>query len=326
MKQRLGYIDELKGLAIFLVVVGHVYIISFGFLKQDQSSLWDRLISSFHMPLFAFLSGLFMSGEISRYKLKSKIERLVFPFFTIGVPYIYWRGLTISDFFMDNVNYGFWYLKIIFISWLIVILYTHITIYVFPKRNLCIDVFVGIVFYFLLYLIPVGSLAYLTLSWDRMIWLFPYILAGHLIMKYNMLDIIFSKEKWYSIIIIIAIACWITMVYFQHGRARYLLTPCLVYLIFSLFYRVRDKNTGLLHKTLLQWGGQSLEIYVIHVFLLHSTYVYMPREYLTFNSGFLILLANIVLSTIIVLSSIYISRIIKTSHWLGYICFGEKYK
>lgn len=53
MTQRIDYVDRMKGLAIFLVVMGHVYYFAF----DRSASLVFRLISSFHMPLFMFLSG-----------------------------------------------------------------------------------------------------------------------------------------------------------------------------------------------------------------------------------------------------------------------------
>lgn len=54
MKQRIDYIDRMKGLAIFLVVMEHVY--GMAFAQSDDVAY--RVISSFHMPLFMFLSGL----------------------------------------------------------------------------------------------------------------------------------------------------------------------------------------------------------------------------------------------------------------------------
>ena len=54
MKSRIDYIDRLKGMAIFLVVIGHVYRMAFN-QGEDITYKW---ISSFHMPLFMFLSGL----------------------------------------------------------------------------------------------------------------------------------------------------------------------------------------------------------------------------------------------------------------------------
>lgn len=54
MRQRINYIDRMKGMAIFLVVMGHVYFFAF----EQSGSVWFDVISSFHMPLFMFLSGL----------------------------------------------------------------------------------------------------------------------------------------------------------------------------------------------------------------------------------------------------------------------------
>lgn len=50
---RINYIDRMKGLAILLVVLGHVY----SFVMGAESSEVNRFIYSFHMPLFMALSG-----------------------------------------------------------------------------------------------------------------------------------------------------------------------------------------------------------------------------------------------------------------------------
>ncbi|ROT03695.1 hypothetical protein ED388_12660 [Muribaculaceae bacterium Isolate-007 (NCI)] len=48
----MGYIDCLKGFAIFLVVLGHVV------QNYNLMDSWIfRIIYSFHMPLFMFMSG-----------------------------------------------------------------------------------------------------------------------------------------------------------------------------------------------------------------------------------------------------------------------------
>lgn len=51
-RNRISYIDQLKGIAIFLVVLGHVIEHNAG----RDNFLWT-LIYSFHMPLFMFVSG-----------------------------------------------------------------------------------------------------------------------------------------------------------------------------------------------------------------------------------------------------------------------------
>ncbi len=115
MKQRIDYIDRMKGQAIFLVVMGHVY--GFAFLQADDVA--NKVISSFHMPLFMFLSGLVAcSGVVSPYwsmaKLGAKLRGLLLPMLVFGMCFT----LTWSDNFVSGlINFlespsknGYWYL------------------------------------------------------------------------------------------------------------------------------------------------------------------------------------------------------------------------
>lgn len=75
--ERLAYIDNIKGIGIFLVVLGHitknVYIINF--------------IYSFHIPLFFFISGMLINP--SKHSLKdfviNKFKRLIVPYLAFSV-------------------------------------------------------------------------------------------------------------------------------------------------------------------------------------------------------------------------------------------------
>lgn len=86
MSGRINYIDRMKGMAIFLVVMGHVFF--FGFEQSD--SIVFKAISSFHMPLFMFLSGLVAcSGIVSPYwsmtKFGRKLGGLLMPLLVFGI-------------------------------------------------------------------------------------------------------------------------------------------------------------------------------------------------------------------------------------------------
>ena len=60
MQQRINYIDRLKGLAILLVVMGHVYVIALDLTDE----VVYRVIGSFRMSLFMYLSGLAACSSI----------------------------------------------------------------------------------------------------------------------------------------------------------------------------------------------------------------------------------------------------------------------
>ena len=59
MRQRIDYFDQMKGVAILLVVIGHVMQFSFGIPKSNVVDM----LGIFHMPIFFFVSGYFTYKE-----------------------------------------------------------------------------------------------------------------------------------------------------------------------------------------------------------------------------------------------------------------------
>ena len=52
--QRIEYFDLLKGIAIFLVVMGHVLTMC---IRKIDAAFLFKLIAETHMPIFFFISG-----------------------------------------------------------------------------------------------------------------------------------------------------------------------------------------------------------------------------------------------------------------------------
>ena len=69
MKQRLEYIDALRGLAILLVVFMHVPQYGFG---QSIGGYYMEFASLLAVPLFFFISGLFIPLKITPPQLNSE--------------------------------------------------------------------------------------------------------------------------------------------------------------------------------------------------------------------------------------------------------------
>lgn len=90
MKQRNVYGDCTKGILIFLVILGHCIQYGSGATYLNKELFWENKIFqwvySFHMPLFALISGYFLGG--GRYKLHVKefllkqLKCLILPIFT----------------------------------------------------------------------------------------------------------------------------------------------------------------------------------------------------------------------------------------------------
>lgn len=75
MSKRIEYLDIAKGIGILLVVLGHNDF-------EVISLFVQRLIYSFHMPLFFFLSGYFLNTAIPFFSfIKKRFHTLLKPFF-----------------------------------------------------------------------------------------------------------------------------------------------------------------------------------------------------------------------------------------------------
>lgn len=137
MEKRFDWVDYAKGIGIALVVYGHVTrgLYNSGIISGSKTyHFLDSLIYSFHMPLFLFLSGIFV--------LKSFFSKGIYDFTfnkidTILYPYIIW-SLTqgIIEVFLSKYTTGdtsirevlsllwhpraqFWFLYALFINFIV---------------------------------------------------------------------------------------------------------------------------------------------------------------------------------------------------------------
>lgn len=115
MGKRIGYIDQIKGLAIFLVVLAHVMAFTYQnweIALQHKSlapMLWWRIIYSFHMPLFFCVSGYLCSiNKGYAIFIKKRIRSLIIPF----ISFFFLEEILINH---QTLGGGPWFLKTLFI-------------------------------------------------------------------------------------------------------------------------------------------------------------------------------------------------------------------
>lgn len=120
-RERLYYIDNLKGILILLVILGHC--VQFTVQDFDHHPLF-RFIYSFHMPLF-----MAVSGYVS-YKPQLKWESIRKRFMQLIIPFFGWlliatiRAGDITHFFKGIIrpDIGLWFLwGLFFVSSLVVL-------------------------------------------------------------------------------------------------------------------------------------------------------------------------------------------------------------
>ena len=74
-KTRSEELDISKGIAIFLVVWGHIIQYSFAGKEEFYENIIFRLIYGFHMPLFMIISGYLFFYSCEKYDLKRIVKK-----------------------------------------------------------------------------------------------------------------------------------------------------------------------------------------------------------------------------------------------------------
>ena len=118
MDKRIEYIDNIKGFAILLVVMGHqiaCWFDDYESILSDSTSndmlMW-KLIYSFHMPLFMFCSGLFQLVATHDTSIHDYGKMLGRRFKTLMIPYFFSGTLL---WFLTGSMSSYWYLLFLFI-------------------------------------------------------------------------------------------------------------------------------------------------------------------------------------------------------------------
>lgn len=121
IKERIIWIDSLKGIGIFYVVLGHII------LALNAPSFYNQYIYSFHLPLFFFVSGyLFNIGKYPKFIsfLKKRAKSLLIPYFVFAVlAYIFL--VILQQFNLLNIGYSFEGINNLIFLPLTKILYSH---------------------------------------------------------------------------------------------------------------------------------------------------------------------------------------------------------
>lgn len=144
--QRIEHIDYLKGFAILMVLLGHIFI-----AKAPAGTRYPfcEIIYSFHMSLFFFVSG-FLAYKTNQIKEKGIVFFIKKRAISLLIPYLFWLfiapyfiknsyptniGELMSKFyFIPNLNY--WFLPLLFIFNIIYLLYHKLTMGGVKIKNL----------------------------------------------------------------------------------------------------------------------------------------------------------------------------------------------
>ena len=289
-------IDILKGIAIFLVVLGHaitVYPVNLHNVKA--TSLIFEWVESVHMPLFFLVSGFTFSYHEGYWKKKAKrilVPYLFFCFLDIAartlLPALVNREKSLAENLYDVVfgGGGYWFLYVLLIFYLVFPVLSLLQKRFDPLKYPCF------VLAFLIPFIPgIPEIFLLKLTAHY----FPYFYLGWRIRENKELLAKYRPEGKGALLPMgIALALW-TVFKLINGTAIY--TP--FYILGALsgsaffFFFVSADLTKPLEGPLKEWGVYSLQIYLLDSYLLVISRTIICR-FLGEPEALLIMLFNLV--------------------------------
>ena len=330
-KQRIEYIDYLKGFSILLVVIGHFVSRNFTIAGAETRYQLFDFIYSFHMPLFMFLGGYTAYYSLSkpgtdfgRFILKRTLSLLI--------PYFIW-SLFIGNFLSGNfkielsylketlnlltIEYrGLWFLPTIW--FLSIILVSHETILKkIQKNNLLIkSLFLSIIT--LSILLVIYKLTNLKFIQSAISYYIPFYI-GVMLVKFDVIKKLFDKTSIITICCFVFLICGLSFTEGKHDMYNSIMRLSAGVTSLPVFFYL-FKNNSLPDKVKQQlsfFGKNTLVIYIVSGSML-STGITIDNL-----SPFWMFFTNLLFSIIICNACSIISRIVAFIPSLDFIVFGR---
>ncbi len=345
-KVRLLHFDFLKGVAIWLVVLGHVWGHASG--PMYTRTILLPLLDSIHMPLFMMLSGYFLNRPLDLSKRgvahfwKSKAIRLLLPLLFAPLCYDWIRNGVSLELPHKAIFQEYWFTSTLFAF--MVLLYIF-RVWAQIKEFSSLSIGVGVT----LWAIFVSYMASLLLNIDlpefmqlflyKTAWCFPYFILGFLVGRFDVLERSIRDERLGALAFFVYVGLlWYYSVNIFSLEPSHLLIIARLLTISGLisFYSlassafsktVRAEDCSYLSRILICLGRESLPIYLTHYFFIPAlpwlkafldSFAYRPQVFAwEFALG--------ALGTIMVLvPTLLLVRIIKSNKYLALLLYGEE--
>ena len=319
MKQRIQYIDRLKGVAMMNVLIIHVIVI--GNLSEIPDAIAHHLYP-IAMPLFMFLSGLVISSVPWGKKLFKKLAVLLLPFIIVGTLFAFTcHHKNPVEYINNPLKYGYYYLLTLSET-TIMLIPLHLNSFDNKKRELLIDIIWGIIAWGILYFcrhnLPIQIQNILDMKDFYGLW--PFFYWGYLSNKYKLIDKLVSHNVIFSIDLIVLLLLYSFPGLEQFGKLKsFALIIALCYL-----FRNREKENSVIENLLGYIGKNSLDVYIFHYFILTTINLKEIGQWLHKDGNYFIeIILVTILAIFIAYLTILIGKSIKKSEWIKNIVYGK---
>lgn len=336
MREREKWVDAVKGMAIYLVILGHYIQYATSKDYNFASNCIFQIIYSFHMPLFMMMSGYLFGYSMNKYSIK---DGIVAKIRGVLIPCIVWGIITyLIELVMyakqkigvlPIINYAYnsnWFLWAVFFTSVLV----YFSVFIFKKKE--------IAFAFLLilnFIIPDTTQYFHIYSVRRLLLFF---LAGVVINNKQILNRISKHYYWLALSIVMIIYTSIMFIVLKRG-SYFSEQLCLVtgvrdviktllnmlmqlsgcFSIVLIFYKLQQKFE--LH-ILCKLGEKSIVLYAfsgIVFYFLIKDYCRVPEMYRYRLKIVYVLLVSVIITGV----SYFVALLIDRNKWTRKLLMGK---
>ena len=332
--QRIGYIDALRGFTMFLVVLNHVAALCWQ-LTSDTPS-FHHILTQVRMPMFFFISGFVLYKEnvvwngkqvVSFFKKKIPVQ-LLSPLLFFLV-YLHFTGTSVYDGFIDKQKCGYWFTFVLLEYY---VFYAAVRFFVRSRWASWILAAIGIALYSFCW--PTMTVhnqtadnALALISAHQWRFFLFFVLGTFVKQHYDKVQQ-WLDNKW---VLAVCIVFFILVNAFRDVlpvktvimKGMLALTGLVIMFTFFRNKQAVFSQETKLGRTMQYVGRRTLDIYLIHFFLL-------PRHLseFTFFSDHPMPVIEFFVSSLIAIMVIavclVISNIFRLSPWLAHWLFGAK--
>lgn len=321
-KKRLPFIDAIRGLAIFLVVLGHAFMFN-GIYPKDTNleapivCLWYNALMYFRLPLFFFISGFFLSDSPLSFKDTSlqawkKVRQLIIPYVICSYFLAQWKG------------YTYWFLPTLFCFFMLC----------FPLRYLKykisnINIPVQVIYY--IAAAGVGLLLAEFNIFDFKLEFFIFFLLGYLNKKIQYVRFV-SEELAALFILIFCAWCYAYNTNLLDIKVvNYFVGFLLTTVVWNIFSKANEN--GRIMKWLTTLGRRTIEIYILHFyfgFRIPGLTDFIVNNVLSGNKSLVVtsltfeLFSFLILAAIMTFLSLSVHKVLKQNKYIALLLFGRQ--
>lgn len=296
-KKRVYYWDNIKGILISLVVMGHFLLdyLDFGYARYIVSFIYF-----FHMPAFVFVSGYFSKNEDTR--TNKSIAKIIIIYLIFNTAIMVLSSLLFdASYQLITPYYSFWYL-IALVFWRLTIQY--------------MDKFKDSLFLSIIAALLIGFWGDVTnvLSISRIIVFYPFFIAGYKLPTEKIFHIVNNRKKTDILKATLLLFCIVFVSLYFINKVQFITLNHLAMSSYSsmydlfvrliIFFIAVAMIIAIVNLTpqrpiflISKWGKNSLSIYVLHRFV---TFIFIKAFPIKNYSNLYILYA--VLASVITLA------------------------